>query len=51
MLISSVMFNPRTSQSIFISEISPFFYPQFNLFGSPMKRSFSSELKQSCTIL
>lgn len=36
-LIKSVMFNPRMPQSGSIFEISPFFYPQFNLFRSPMK--------------
>lgn len=44
MLISSVMSNPRTSQLISVSEISPFFYLQFNLCGSPMKKIFSSEM-------
>lgn len=36
-LIKSVIFNPRMPLSGSIFEISPFFYPQFNLFHSPMK--------------
>lgn len=35
MLISSVMFNPRTSQSISVSEISPFFLPAIQFIQQP----------------
>lgn len=35
MLISSVMFNPRTSQSISISEISPLFLPAIQFMRQP----------------